>query len=385
LPADLFSEVMDRAPAPSGTLDENPAFLSTQLITCIGNKRALLDLVDEGVMRARNRLGGRKLDMLDAFAGSGVVSRSFKRHARRLWVNDLEPFASVAAECYLHNYDEYPRAACESALGRVREALAGPLREDGLIARLYAPRNDEAIVPGERVFYTTRNARYLDTARGLIGNLPEALRPFFLGPLLAEASIHANTSGVFKGFYKNPETGLGQFGGRKGDALQRIKGHIELRPPVLSRFSCETVVLQGDANVVCPALPELDLAYLDPPYNQHPYGSNYFMLNLLVDYEEPRSISKVSGIPRDWRRSAYNKAGSAAAALAALIELLKAKFVLVSFNSEGFIGREEMLDMLGRHGRVSIVERAYNTFRGSRNLRGRGRYVREFLFVLEKS
>ena len=32
---------------------------------------------------------------------------------------------------------------------------------------------------------------------------------------------------------------------------------------------------------------DLDLAYFDPPYNQHPYGSNYFMLNLLVHYRRP--------------------------------------------------------------------------------------------------
>ena len=53
-------------------------------------------------------------------------------------------------------------------------------------------------------------------------------------------------------------------------------------------------------------LPLLDLLYLDPLYNQHPYGFNYFMLNLLCDYRRPERISRVSGIPRDWNRSPYN-------------------------------------------------------------------------------
>ena len=52
-----------------------------------------------------------------------------------------------------------------------------------------------------------------------------------------------------------------------------------------------------------------DLAYFDPPYNQHPYGSNYFMLNLVSSYERPNveKISRVSGIPKDWNRSVFNK------------------------------------------------------------------------------
>lgn len=338
---------------------------------------------------ARSRLGraghgGNDLDCLDAFSGSGAVSRYLRRFSRRLWVNDLESYARVISECYLCNPGDFPKAAYDRAYGEARRLLGGELDEDGLIARLYAPADDEAIGPGERVFYTRRNARYLDTARRFVGGLPAELRPFFLGPLLSEASIHANTSGVFKGFYKNPDTGLGQFGGRKGDALSRIKGDIELAPPVLSRFACETKILQGDANLLCGELPDFDVAYLDPPYNQHPYGSNYFMLNLLVDYEEPAAISRVSGIPRDWRRSAYNRAGAAAAALDELVGKLKAAFVLVSFSSEGFISHEEMLGLLGKRGRVTVLERPYATFRGSRNLGGRGKSVRERLYVLEK-
>ena len=364
---------------------EDPAYLSSQLITYLGNKRALLGLIGEGLSRVSARLGGgRPLSILDAFSGSGVVSRFFKRYASELYSNDLEPYAQVAAECYLANAEAFPRRDYEEAYAEAREALRGPLLEGGIIARLYAPRRDDAIGPGDRVFYTSRNAAYLDTARVFIEGLRPGLRPFFLGPLLSEASVHANTAGVFKGFYKDAATGLGQFGGRKGDALSRILGDIELRPPVLSRYSCDWKAIQGDANLVCPSLPEVDLAYLDPPYNQHPYGSNYFMLNLLVDYREPESPSRVSGIPRDWRRSRYNKARAASGALAELVDGLKAKFVLISFNSEGFLSSQEMRRVLEARGRLEILEKSYNAFRGSRNLKARSLHVKEYLYILEK-
>lgn len=386
---------------------EDPSYLQSQLITCLGNKRSLLDLVGEGLAVVKERLGKDSLDIYDAFSGSGVVSRYFKRHARRLYSNDLESYARVASACYLADREGFPEEEYEAAYawiagelgdgaiaaGRAVDAAAVPgiadrsalHGEGGIFSRLYAPADDRDIKAGERVFYTRRNALYLDAARRMIGKLRPGLQPFFLGPLLSEASVHANTAGVFKGFYKDASTGLGKFGGRKGDALCRILGDIRLEKPVLSRFSCEAEVLQGDAAEVASRLPDLDLAYLDPPYNQHPYGSNYFMLNLLVDYEEPEAISRVSGIPRNWRRSAYNRQGEAAAVLEALVEALRARFVLVSFNSEGFITQEEMLGLLGRHGKVGVVERKYNAFRGSRNLSGRGLHVSEYLYVLEKA
>ena len=386
---------------------EDPSYLQSQLITCLGNKRSLLDLVGEGLAVVKERLGKDSLDIYDAFSGSGVVSRYFKRHARRLYSNDLESYARVASACYLADREGFPEEEYEAAYawiagelgdgaiaaGRAVDAAAVPgiadrsalHGEGGIFSRLYAPADDRDIKAGERVFYTRRNALYLDAARRMIGKLRPGLQPFFLGPLLSEASVHANTAGVFKGFYKDASTGVGKFGGRKGDALCRILGDIRLEKPVLSRFSCEAEVLQGDAAEVASRLPDLDLAYLDPPYNQHPYGSNYFMLNLLVDYEEPEAISRVSGIPRNWRRSAYNRQGEAAAVLEALVEALRARFVLVSFNSEGFITQEEMLGLLGRHGKVGVVERKYNAFRGSRNLSGRGLHVSEYLYVLEKA
>ena len=196
--------------------------------------------------------------------------------------------------------------------------------------------------------------------------------------------MHSNTAGVFKGFYKNRATRVGQFGGTGSDALERITATIVLEPPVLSRFECDYVVHQGDANAVATNIGELDLAYIDPPYNQHPYGSNYFMLNLLVSYDRPTDISKVSGIPRDWKRSGYNVRSKAKFLLEQLLNSLDAKFLLISFNDEGFVKPDEMRAMLNALGSVSRVDRRYNAFRGSRNFDNRPIHVTESLYLVEK-
>lgn len=369
-----------RPPAEWG--GEDPRYLQEQIITYIGNKRALLPFIGLGVEAVKQRLGKARLRVLDLFSGTGIVARFLKAHAEHLIVNDLEAYSQVTNECYLRNEQAVNR---EQLAAELRE-LRATIRErwaPGFLTELYAPKDEARIGSEDRVFYTRRNAIFLDTAAQAIAAMPENTRPFFLAPLLAEASVHANTSGVFKGFYKTRE-GVGQFGGTGRNALSRILGEIELALPVLSRFDVPFEVHRQDANALARELPEVDLAYLDPPYNQHPYGSNYFMLNLLVNYRRPAEVSRVSGIPTDWNRSRYNQRGEVERAMAELVAACPAKFLLISYNSEGFLPRERFAEMLARAGKVTVLETAYNTFRGSRNLRARPIHVKEYLYLVQR-
>lgn len=386
---------------------ENPEYLQSQLITYIGNKRALLGFIGEGVKLVQSRLKKEKLNCLDVFAGSGIVSRYLKQYSNSITVNDLESYSSIINHCYLSNKNEIALEKLHKIYDDLCEEIDnkmaalerdGSFKTAGFISELYSPSDEENILKGERCFYTPYNAAYLDVASQLIREkVSVEYQDYFIAPLLSEASIHANTAGIFKGFYKNSKTGAGQFGGNGKNALSRIKGKIHLPFPELSEFCCKTRVFRRDANTLVASedlynWPELgleqqfDLAYLDPPYNQHPYGSNYFMLNLVADYKRPDSenISRVSGIPRDWNRSAYNKKKKVAEVFIELVKNIRAKYVLVSFNSEGFIEKDLMIELLSQCGKVEVLESEYNTFRGSRNLNAREIHVKEYLFLLEK-
>ncbi len=365
-------------------VDEDPDYLTRQLVTYIGNKRSLLDLIGRAVRHVKHRTGSRLLRTFDVFSGSGVVSRFLKSHSCYIASNDLEGYAATASRCFLANRSEVDLRTVQDAVSDLNALVEEPMAR-GFIEELYAPRNEENITPTDRVFYTRRNARRLDNYRRLIDSYPEWMRDLLVAPLLGLASVHVNTSGVFKGFYKNRDTGIGQFGGSGADALTRIKKPIKLDAPILSNFECEFTVLQEDANSAARRVSEIDLAYVDPPYNQHPYGSNYFMLNLLDRYERPRQVSRVSGIPTDWQRSGYNVRAKSLPLLSDLLSTLDAKFILVSFNNEGFIGLNAMRSMLTHLGRVSEFDAKYNTFRGCRNLRDRDIHVTEHLFLVEKS
>jgi adenine-specific DNA-methyltransferase len=291
-------------------LPEKKEYLTQQLITYIGNKRALLGFIGDGIKKVQEKLHKNKLKMFDVFSGSGIVARYFKQFSELLIVNDLEKYSALINECYLANENELNVFLLRKYYYELIAEANNGLKK-GIISELYAPGDDANIMSHERVFYTSRNAKYIDTIRQLIENIPKNEQKYFLAPLLSEASIHTNTPGVFIGFYKNKETGVGQFGGKNKDALFRITGDIKLPFPVFSNFNCDTVICNGDSNEIIKTLPETDIAYLDPPYNQHPYGSNYFMLNLILDYAYPEKTSEISGIPENWNRSAYNNGNRA--------------------------------------------------------------------------
>ena len=107
------------------------------------------------------------------------------------------------------------------------------------------------------------------------------------------------------------------------------------------------------------------------------------MLNLITNYQRPTEISRVSGIPVNWNRSKYNQRSQASSAFWDLISRIKAKYIIISYNAEGFITYENMIHMLMKLGNLSVFEKQYNTFRACRNLGNRPKHVTEYLFLVE--
>jgi adenine-specific DNA-methyltransferase len=335
-------------------------FVQQPMITYIGNKRKLVNEIEEVVKRLQPQT------CADAFSGSGAVARMLLGHSKKLYVNDLERYCEILSKCFLVT----PSWADGHDISKHIEEMNLCDDKVGFITEMYASQ--------ERQFYTPENGRRIDGMLDYIERcVPEHLRPYCLGPLLVKASIHTNTSGVFKGFHK------GGWGGKGGHALDRITKKIEVDCPMWLEPAREVEVKRLDACDFLRELPQVDLIYLDPPYNQHPYGSNYFMLNLICTNERPHTVSKVSGIPGDWNKSQYNSKSKIREAMELTLKLAteKAKHTLVSYNNEGFIKPEEWEEILESY-TYEKIEIDYSCYKGGRNLKNRPKKVTEFLFVI---
>lgn len=372
-------------------IDFDSDFLTKHLITYLGNKRTLLQFINSVILEIQHNLGKNSLSILDGFAGTGCVSRLFKHYAEVLYVNDIEGYSETVNKCYLSNKSEVD---LNKVVQLINLANSNKFRNScvGFIAQNYAPKDDNNIQYGERVFYTNNNAKIIDNIRSFIrDDIEQNIAHYILAPLIVKASIHTNTSGVFKGFHKKNK--IGHFGGNGENALKRIKSDIVLDIPIFCEYECPTYIIRKDINEAIHCIPEVDIAYYDPPYNQHPYGSNYFMLNIINDYNNPKIQNGVSGIIENWNRSAYNKKNVAVDAMNNLIDQTKAKYILISYNNEGIIPMDVFENILSRYGEVDLRTCKYNTYRGSKNtgsgkklLNGKERdlHVQEMLWILKK-
>ena len=190
-----------------------------------------------------------------------------------------------------------------------------------------------------------------------------------MASLLYQAATHANTSGVFKAYHKG-------FGGHGKDALERIMRPMELQEPVLIDGRAPALVRHGEAEELARGS-SFEVAYLDPPYTGHQYGSNYFMLNTIARWDKPPvpgerddtgRLKHKAGIRPDWRdtRSPYCYRDTAPGALRRLVDCIDARQIFLSYNTEGIIPFEELLDIMERRGRVELFARDYTVYRGGK-------------------
>lgn len=362
---------------------EKSEYVYQTMLTCIGNKRKLVNNIGSIIDNIRINLKKDKLNIVDGFAGSCVVSRELTYMSDNIYTNDLELYSYLMSYCYLITPSSFDKERIKYHISEMNKiADNGPYIE-GIICCLYSPKDTNNIKPGERCFYTRENALIIDSLRAYIeNNVEKHLKNYCLVPLLNKASINTNTSGVFKGFYKDGD--LGCFGGKGKVALSRIMKPIRLDIPIWNNNDYKAHVFNKDINELVNELPEdIDIIYLDPPYNQHPYGSNYFMLNIIAKNEYPTEISKVSGIPIGWNKSNYNSYESAIESMKLLVDngLKKSKYLLISYNNEGIIKVSDW-DKLFEGYNVKKYEINYDTFKGCRNLKDRSDKVIEIMYLV---
>jgi adenine-specific DNA-methyltransferase len=299
-----------------------------KVIKYIGSKRRMVPRI---VALAQGVPGAARV--LDLFTGTTRVAQGLKAAGFHVTANDLASYSEVLATTYIAT--------------DARAVDADALRE--MIATVNA-------LPGERGYFTRtfcEEARYLqpqngarvDAIRAWIerASLNATERSILLTSLLEAADRVDSTTGLQMAYLKG-------WSARSNRAL-------ELRLPAL--LPGEGAAVRGDAREVVrgAAAGAYDLAYLDPPYNQHSYFNNYHVWETLVRGDAPPAY----GIARkreDCRttRSPFNSRPAAWDALRAVVYDLRARHVIVSFSDEGFLKLDAIQQLLKeRFGEVAAI------------------------------
>ncbi len=378
--------------------DKEKEFFKSQILTYMGSKRKYISKIDEIIGLVKTALNTDTLTIGEGFSGSGIVSRLFKNRASgsnlgTFYVNDISGYSNTLNKCFLTSTKNLSTDDLENLIRYIKEIktfIKNEPNHQPFIAKHWAPKDDENIQPEERVYFTCENAKTIDKMLYFIKNfVQEKYKPYLLGPLLVECSIHNNTNGQFSAFYKDENREKGMYGGKKEIDLKRIKGKIEPKMPLLTSHEANVIISQKDVIDWVTNIPEVDLMYFDPPYNKHPYNIYYFLLDIINYYDINLKVPDTyRGQPKNWIKSNYCSLKKAKSEFKKLIEKTKAKYILISYNNKGIIPIKELDEILLEKGhlyKIPFTNGAFNKYLGiaSKKRKKKNEKVEEFLWLVD--
>jgi adenine-specific DNA-methyltransferase len=291
------------------------------VIKYLGSKRRLVPVLSE-ICRAA---GARTA--LDLFTGTTRVAQAFKAHGVHVTAVDSARYAHVFAQTYVEaDTASTDLPALQGALDRLN-ALAGT---EGYVTEMFSR---------QARYFQPQNAARIDAVRDAVERefAGSALYPLLLTSLIEAADRVDSTTGVQMAYVK-------QWAPRSFNPL-------ELRMPALLEGPGRAV--QGDAVALAPMLGHFDLAYLDPPYNQHRYFTNYHVWETLVAWDAPEAygVARKRVDARDpSTRSVFNSKRTMGEALAAVVASVDCDLLVLSYNDESWLGRDELEAMCAHAG-----------------------------------
>jgi len=307
------------------------------VIKYLGSKRRLVPVL-EAVARAAG--AGAALDL---FTGTTRVAQCFKRLGAAVTAVDSARYAEVFARCYVAtDADEVDHRQLAAALEHLQHLPGAP----GYFTETFCVRSR---------FFQPHNGARVDAIRQAIDAefAGSPLEPLLLTSLLEAADRVDSTTGLQMAYVKQ--------------WAPRSYRDLELRPPVLLAGGGRAV--RGDACTLASTLGSFDLAYLDPPYNQHRYFTNYHVWETLVAWDAPAHYG-VACKRVDSRdpatRSPFNAKRTMPSALRQVIADVDCELLVVSYNDEGWVGAEDLEAMCAHHPEVRTLAFESTRYVGAR-------------------
>lgn len=331
----------------------------------IGNKESMVEEIGSFI---ESRVESEEsLTLFDAFCGTGAVSDRLKNKFN-LVINDNLKWATVytagrlyASSCHFERLGFDPFAFLNQSDEKVQ----------GFIYKNYAPTESS------RMYFTPENATRIDYFRKQIEEwhknklLSEAEYMLLLASLVESVSRVSNTAGVYGAFLKKWD----------GRALKPI----EFIKPAYNACDSLNIKIYNDKTENIISDVKCDILYLDPPYTQNQYGTQYHLLETLILNDHP-SVSKVTGSrPVMPMRSDWSKEYKAHILLDRIIANTTARYIVMSYNNDGLMSKEYIEAVMKRYGKPETYcckKISYKKYQNWKSQNHKEHF--EYLFFVEK-
>ena len=338
-----------------------------QRLNYIGSKYKLLDWIFEHIKdKTGYELEGKYV--ADLFAGTGIISHYLRNLGCIVVSNDAELYSYIITSAL--SQSTYSR----KLQNIINEFNGCEQKKVGYITENYSPYNTN-----DRKFFTTENAMKIDyiryTIEGMIDSLSRQEYIFLLASLIVSADNVSNVPAVYGCYLKNFK--------------DKAKKHMVLIPIHTNTDLGNEKSVTYNKNIVdlIEELSDIDIVYLDPPYNERQYSKNYFPLNMIAKNPEilknEPDLKGVTGIPKDCFISPFCKKSNVENAFRELFLKLqgKTKWIFMSYNNESLLTKDKLIELMSVYGKCTVVEQDYKRFKSFKY--NKDKPIQEYLFCLE--
>jgi len=346
----------------------------------LGNKNKLLKVIWD-VIDSKG-IGGDTF--FDLFSGTGTVGASAKLRGYQVISSDLLYLSYILQKTYI-GLNSYPTfeglLTWRGSIGKVRRIENNPAKDparrvidylnqlEGVEGFIFKEYSEEGTASGpfKRKYFYGITAKRIDAIRLQIrewdnkGLLTINEKCFLLASLIEAASEVGNSCGHFSYF-------LDKEGDKSFEELDLLIPELNTKELILGRKDYGHYAYQCDGVKVLEMLPAMlpqgvDILYLDPPYNGAQYSRNYHVIETIAKYDNPKLYNQ-TGMRPDIANisSSFCSAEGAYEGLRDILEIGGFKHLLLSYNSEGVMKHEKIMDVLSMCGEVDFVQEKYKRY-----------------------
>lgn len=340
----------------------------------IGSKYSLITFLKSSIAKtlAINNETRNPSEMVfaDLFAGTGVVSGSFKQDGYSIIANDIQYYSYVITKHMIENNGNLDENRCAELIAELNNVEG----VEGFIYNNYCFEGTEN-QEFRRMYFTEYNAKKCDAIRIAVeekykaDTISENEYFFLLGSLINSIDKYANTASVYGAYLKK----------FKNSSLKKMK--LEPLPIMHGRVECK--VYNEDISELIKRVSG-DILYLDPPYNARQYCTNYHLLETIARYDNPVIHGK-TGL-RDYaaQKSVFCNKSKVEKAFDELIKNSEFKYIFLSYNNEGLMPFTTIENIMKKYGEYTVETQEHKRFKADNARKAKADKTVESLHCLIK-